>query len=103
MLLAECPGFAALKRSSGSVTVPRTHRLGGRMNSSRRYLKIPLFVIVAALAVISLSSVQVRVARAQSDSKPPTPLTDSDLVSKFRRVEVASVSDARRNFETRSL
>jgi regulator of RNase E activity RraA len=64
------------------------------MNSSRRYLKIPLFVIVAALAVISLTSVQVRVARAQSDSKPPTPLTDSDLVSQFRRVEVASVSDA---------
>jgi regulator of RNase E activity RraA len=64
------------------------------MNLSRRYLKIPLFVIVAALAVISVTSVQVRVARAQSDSKPPTPLTDSDLVSQFRRVEVASVSDA---------
>jgi regulator of RNase E activity RraA len=64
------------------------------MNLSRRYLKIPLFVIVAALAVILVTSVQVRVARAQSDSKPPTPLTDSDLVSQFRRVEVASVSDA---------
>lgn len=64
------------------------------MRSYRRYLKIRLFVIVAALALISIAAIQVRVARAQSNSKPATPLTDSDLVSQFRRVEVASVSDA---------
>ena len=64
------------------------------MRSYRRYLRIRLFVIVAVLALISVASVQIRVARAQSNSKPATPLTDSDLVSQFRRVEVASVSDA---------
>jgi regulator of RNase E activity RraA len=64
------------------------------MRSYRRYLKIRLFVIVAALALISVAAIQVRVARAQSNSKPAAPLTDSDLVSQFRRVEVASVSDA---------
>jgi len=57
-------------------------------------LKIRLFVIVAVLALISVAAIQVRVARAQSNSKPAAPLTDSDLVSQFRRVEVASVSDA---------
>ncbi len=64
------------------------------MRSYRRYLKIRLFVIVGALALISVAAIQVRVARAQSNSKPAAPLTDSDLVSQFRRVEVASVSDA---------
>jgi regulator of RNase E activity RraA len=64
------------------------------MRSYRRYLKIRLFVIVAVLALISVAAIQVRVARAQSNSKPAAPLTDSDLVSQFRRVEVASVSDA---------
>jgi regulator of RNase E activity RraA len=64
------------------------------MRSYRRYFKIRLFVIVAALALISVAAMQVRVARAQSNAKPATPLTDSDLVSQFRRVEVASVSDA---------
>jgi regulator of RNase E activity RraA len=64
------------------------------MRSYRRYLKIRLFVIVAALALISVAAIQIRVARAQSNSKPAAPLTDSDLVSQFRRVEVASVSDA---------
>jgi regulator of RNase E activity RraA len=64
------------------------------MRSYRRYWKIRLFVIVAALALISVAAIQVRVARAQSNSKPAAPLTDSDLVSQFRRVEVASVSDA---------
>jgi regulator of RNase E activity RraA len=64
------------------------------MRSYRRYLKIRLFVIVAALTLISVAAIQVRVARAQSNSKPAAPLTDSDLVSQFRRVEVASVSDA---------
>jgi regulator of RNase E activity RraA len=64
------------------------------MRSYRRYLKIRLFVFVAALALISVAAIQIRVARAQSNSKPAAPLTDSDLVSQFRRVEVASVSDA---------
>lgn len=64
------------------------------MRSYRRFLKIRLFVIVGALALISVAAIQVRVARAQSNSKPAAPLTDSDLVSQFRRVEVASVSDA---------
>jgi regulator of RNase E activity RraA len=64
------------------------------MRSYRRYLKIRLFVFVAALALISVAALQIRVARAQSNSKPAAPLTDSDLVSQFRRVEVASVSDA---------
>ena len=51
------------------------------MRSYRRYLKIRLFVIVAVLALISVAAIQVRVARAQSNSKPAAPLTDSDLVS----------------------
>jgi regulator of RNase E activity RraA len=94
MLLADCPGFVTLKRSSGNVRVREHMEPGGRMRSYRRYLKIRLFVIVAALALISVAAIQVRVARAQSNSKPAAPLTDSDLVSQFRRVEVASVSDA---------
>src|SRR5579863_2616682 len=36
----------------------------------------------------------VRLARAQSNPTPSSSLTDSELVAQFRRVEVASVSDA---------
>jgi regulator of RNase E activity RraA len=53
-----------------------------------------LAILFAALVVLSTSVVDVHLARAQSNSGAATPLGDGELVVQFRRVEVASVSDA---------
>jgi len=53
-----------------------------------------LAILFAALVVLSTAGVDVHLARAQSNSGAATPLSDGELVAQFRRVEVASVSDA---------
>jgi regulator of RNase E activity RraA len=53
-----------------------------------------LAIIFAALVVLSTAGVHVHMARAQSNSAVATSLSDGELVVQFRRVEVASVSDA---------
>jgi regulator of RNase E activity RraA len=53
-----------------------------------------LAILFAALVVLSTAGVDVHFARAQSNSGAATPLSDGELVVQFRRVEVASVSDA---------
>jgi regulator of RNase E activity RraA len=63
------------------------------MDKSHVYKKRKTLVILfAALSLVLVASVEVRMARAQSN--PSAPLSDSQLVAEFRRVEVASVSDA---------
>jgi regulator of RNase E activity RraA len=49
-------------------------------------------VLSGVLVLMLVAAREARVARAQSVS--PAPLSDSDLIAQFRRVEVASVSDA---------
>ena len=51
-----------------------------------------LALIVAALGLMLVAAREVGVVRAQSNSAAA--LSDSDLIAQFRRVEVASVSDA---------
>jgi regulator of RNase E activity RraA len=50
------------------------------------------FLLAVGLIVILAAASQVRMVRAQSN--PPASLSDSELIAEFRRVEVASVSDA---------
>src|ERR1700752_603480 len=51
-------------------------------------------IIIAALIMIAAAAVQVRLAHAQSNSATEDALTHDELIAQFRRVEVASVSDA---------
>src|ERR1700740_2842468 len=51
-------------------------------------------IIIAALIMIPAAAVQVRLAHAQSNSATEDALTHDELIAQFRRVEVASVSDA---------
>ncbi len=51
-----------------------------------------LAIICAVLGLIAAFGTEVRMVRAQSKSAVPS--TDSELIAQFRRVEVASVSDA---------
>ena len=51
-----------------------------------------LIIIVAALVLIGMAGVRVRFAQAQSSSTATS--SNDDLIAQFRRVEVASVSDA---------
>jgi regulator of RNase E activity RraA len=60
------------------------------VNAKWRALAI-IFSVLGLIVFLAAGS-EVRMARAQSSSA--TPLTDSELVAQFRRVEVASVSDA---------
>ena len=53
-----------------------------------------LLLTIAASIFFSTVIVHVRLSAAQSNSATGAPMTDSDLVAQFRRVEVASVSDA---------
>jgi regulator of RNase E activity RraA len=65
------------------------------MRRYSRLLRIRIVIIVlAAVILASMAAVHVRLAAAQSNSATAAPLTDSELVTQFRRVEVASVSDA---------
>jgi regulator of RNase E activity RraA len=49
------------------------------------------FLLVGLIVILAAAS-KVRMVRAQSS--PPASLSDSELIAEFRRVEVASVSDA---------
>ena len=51
-------------------------------------------VMIAALGAALVAVSEVRLLRAQSPAGGATPTSDSDLIAQFRRVEVASVSDA---------
>ncbi len=51
-------------------------------------------IALAALILISVAATQIRLAHAQSNSTIETAPTNGDLIAQFRRVEVASVSDA---------
>jgi regulator of RNase E activity RraA len=53
-----------------------------------------LAIVVAAVCLVAAGAVGVRVARAQSSAAASSPLSDGELIAQFRRVEVASVSDA---------
>jgi len=53
-----------------------------------------LVSILAALVLISTAVTYGSYARAQSNPAPAAPLSDSELITEFRHVEVASVSDA---------
>ena len=60
-----------------------------------RFSKIRIFgVILGVFLLVSVATMYVRHANAQSASAPATLLSDSELVAQFRHVEVASVSDA---------
>src|ERR1700722_10107115 len=59
-----------------------------RGNSTGRKLAI----ICGLLALMLAAGTEVRMVRAQSNSANPS--TDTELIAQFRRVEVASVSDA---------
>jgi regulator of RNase E activity RraA len=65
------------------------------MHPSHPYSKTRVAgIALAALIFIPAVVVQVRLARAQSNSAAENPRTNDDLIAQFRRVEVASVSDA---------
>src|SRR6202047_2300997 len=53
-----------------------------------------LAIIFAAMVVLSTAGVHVHLARAQSNAALERGLTHDELIAQFRRVEVASVSDA---------
>jgi regulator of RNase E activity RraA len=56
--------------------------------------RMRVLVIIGALVIIPIAVVHARRAHAQSNSGDATSLSDSELVTQFRHVEVASVSDA---------
>ena len=62
------------------------------MDKSHRVKSWKFAAMVVALALMVAASREFRAAHAQSS--PTTPASDSDLIAQFRRVEVASVSDA---------
>jgi regulator of RNase E activity RraA len=65
------------------------------MDPSHRHLKTRILITAfAAFMVISLAVAEIRQGHVQSSSASGSPLPDSDLISGFRHVEVASVSDA---------
>jgi regulator of RNase E activity RraA len=69
------------------------------MDKSQGYVKgyakgRTLVIMVAALALILAAGSEVRMVRAQSNAVAAASLPDSALIAEFRRVEVASVSDA---------
>lgn len=65
------------------------------MHLSWRSSKTRILVIIAApLLMISVLTVRIRHANAQSASGTTNPLTESELIAAYRHVEVASVSDA---------
>src|ERR1700681_2373403 len=51
-------------------------------------------IMIAALILIPAAAIQVRLVHAQSNAAPERVLTHDELIAQFRRVEVASVSDA---------
>jgi len=65
------------------------------MHKSHAHARIPaLAIIFTALAMILATANHVRTVKAQSNATAVASLNDSELIAQFRRVEVASVSDA---------
>ena len=62
------------------------------MDKSHRVKSWKFIAMVVALGLLVAASREFRAAHAQST--PTTPASDSHLIAQFRRVEVASVSDA---------
>src|SRR5580704_14264521 len=63
------------------------------MDKSHTYAKSrALGILFAALGLVLATASEIRVVRAQSNAAAS--LSDSELIAEFRRVEVASVSDA---------
>jgi regulator of RNase E activity RraA len=60
----------------------------------RQARTVSLAIILATLVLILATANHARKVQAQSNSTAATPLTDTELIAQFRRVEVASVSDA---------
>lgn len=60
-----------------------------------RHSRVRVLVMIAApLFIITMASIQIHRAHAQSNSTTANALSDGELISGFRHVEVASVSDA---------
>ena len=60
-----------------------------------RHSRVRVLVMIAApLFIISMASIRIHRAQAQSNSTTANALSDGELISGFRHVEVASVSDA---------
>src|SRR6266496_3386598 len=51
-------------------------------------------IILAVLILISAAAVELRLAHAQSKPASGSAVSNDELIAQFRRVEVASVSDA---------
>lgn len=62
------------------------------MKLFRQKSKARVFIIIAALILICAVGIRVRLLQAQSS--PTATSSNDDLIAQFRRVEVASVSDA---------
>lgn len=58
---------------------------------SRKHIFV---IILAALILISATVIKVHLAQAQSNAAAENARTPDELIAQFRRVEVASVSDA---------
>ncbi|HZQ95799.1 MAG TPA: RraA family protein [Candidatus Sulfotelmatobacter sp.] len=64
------------------------------MHSHQPFSKARVIAVVAALLLLAASFAQIRLARAQSTPAAAAGSGDKDVIARFRRVEVASVSDA---------
>jgi regulator of RNase E activity RraA len=59
------------------------------------FFRVRAFIMIAALVLmVTMASFQIHRAHAQSSATTASALSDSELISGFRHVEVASVSDA---------
>jgi len=89
-------GFGALPNISLVVLKSAsTQNQEDGMNIYPPFSKTRIIAIaLAALILISVAATQIRLAHAQSNSTIETAPTNGDLIAQFRRVEVASVSDA---------
>jgi regulator of RNase E activity RraA len=80
------------------VTPEMLHSANDKTQESgmHRFLRFRVRVVfIAALLLVSaIAGIQIHQAHGQSNSAATAPLSDNELVSAFRHVEVASVSDA---------
>src|SRR4051794_1109404 len=64
------------------------------MSQSHAFPKRRLLAIILVTVTLLATATGVRLVRAQSNTAVASPQTDAELIAQFRRVEVASVSDA---------
>ncbi|HVN20512.1 MAG TPA: RraA family protein [Dongiaceae bacterium] len=64
------------------------------MNRFPQNRRVTVLIIATLAILMSSAAVKIGVARAQTSPAPAATSSDSDLLPQFRRVEVASVSDA---------